>query len=190
MSAGGRTPSGGGGAEKPARAAARALLDRIGEHWDRATSRHHPTADVAARQVYDEMLRTSPENPAAFVREKLFDLWRNRFLTRLQNDTALRADLRNQAAISVWRSGDRLSIESITPAGSFVSIKLDVDHSAEGLSKATYRAISEGSFQPLVGLVRSASLTFVTQRENRNVLETLRNKNEAMGQVMQRPPRR
>lgn len=159
-----------------------ALAARIEKHWREATPPGYPTAEAAARRTYEQLQRERPRNPTEFVRDRLFRTWRNRFVTRVLKDRSLVTALQRHAGIRVRKEGTKFTVRSLTDRGTFAEVALNIDHYTEALAQSVSRAISTGSFAPLVSVVDSANLAFLFGRENQVAVEALRAVLRVMGQ--------
>lgn len=140
---------------------------------------------TAAGRVFRELRKRRPSNPNKFVRERLYNLWRNRALRRIYRDAQLRAELREQAGIIVGRNPKTgtisLHIRTQGHGGRRVRTPIDFDHGQIRHADAVADAIRTGDFSHLVSTVASSNLQLMTGRENRNFIEALREALRAMG---------
>jgi hypothetical protein len=167
------------------------VVRRIRSHWDAAVSRVGGAAQTA-QQVFARLRATRPANPNTWVREKLFDAWRQRAMRRIYNDQALVRDLKEQFGIIIGknpRTGTismHIRTKSLTSGGR-VQTPLDFDHATIGHANAVAEALRTNDFRRLISTVDSSNLQLLTGRENRNFIEALREAEREMG-VLVTPP--
>jgi hypothetical protein len=160
---------------RDAQDAARDLIAKMKGHWDSAL----PDAQTRAatlQAVFDELqaeLKRNPNvNPSRFVRKKLFDPWRQRFMKRLGRDAALRAELRGATGIELLMDSDvpKFSLK-IKVGGKEINFGFDVDHAETRLSDAVRNAKRP---EDLLSVIESDGMQLLTPRENRIQIESLR----------------
>src|SRR5438105_5008614 len=128
---------------------------------------------MVLKSVFDELqaaLKRDPNlNPSKFVRAKLFNEWRKRFMKRLGADRALAADLRAAAGIDIITDADvpRFSLK-LKVGKTQVEIGFDVDHAETRLTDAVRNAKRP---EDLLSVIDSEGMQLLTPRENRIQIE-------------------
>lgn len=154
---------------------ANSLIAKMKVHWDAALPEGQTRAN-AMRSVFDkleaERKRDKDLNPSRFVRKKLFDPWRVRFMKRLGRDAALRSELSSAAGIELLMDSDvpKFSLK-LDVGGKEVKIGFDVDHAETRLSDAVRTAKTP---EDLLSVIESDGMQLLTPRENRIQIEALR----------------
>lgn len=166
-----------------------ALSRQLLKVWDQALP---PKKDLEAtlKAVFDELrdaLAHDPELRAGeFVRKKLFDNWRGRFMRRLHKDSALVKRLKDEAGIVVEKVGDdpHLVVDLMIDNKPY-RMGLDIDHSEVQLAEAVQAALNAGSHEPLSGVVRGSGLQLSSPDQNRTVFNVLRGRLRAEAELAQ-----
>lgn len=158
---------------------------RIRSHWDAAVSRVGGAAQTA-QQVFERLKAARPANPNTWVREKLYDAWRERAMRRIYNDQALVRELKEKFGIIVGKNPKTGTISmhirtKPLTSGGRVQTPLDFDRATIGHANAVAEALATNDFRRLISTVDSSNLQLLTGRENRNFIEALRNAEKEMG---------
>lgn len=155
------------------------LRKRLARHWDEALPRRgKQTAEQAALDVLTKLQKapsmTGTTN--ANVRDRFFDLWRERFLKRVAKDPDLILDLEVQAGVVFARGTGANAFRVLVrdEAGKLAFVGLDLDHAVIRHEDAVMRALRTNDASLLVSTVDSANLQLMTGRENQYVIEALR----------------
>jgi len=155
------------------------LRRRLREHWDNALPRRgKQTAQQAALDLLTKLTKEPPPEGSlnSTLRDRFFNNWRKRFLKRVGRDEALLRDLEVHAGI-VFGSEDAPSAFCVVvrnDAGRTSLVGLDLDHAVIRHEDAVARAFQTGDASLLTSTVDSANLQLMTARENRYVIERLR----------------
>lgn len=160
---------------RDAQDAASGLISKMKRHWDAALP-DGQTRAATLKAVFDDLqaeLKRNPKlNPSRFVRKKLFDQWRKRFMKRLGRDSALRAELRAATGIELLMDSEvpKFSL-TLKVGGKEISFGFDVDHAETRLSDAVRDAKRP---EDLLSVIDSDGMQLLTPLENRTQIEALR----------------
>ena len=160
---------------RKAQGAANDLIAGMKKHWDDALP-NGVSRDALLTSVFDdlkaEQKRNPSVNPSRFVRKKLFDPWRERFMKRLGADRALTAKLHKATGIEILLDSDvpKFSL-TLHVNRTEVKIGFDVDHAETRLSDAVREAKRPDD---LLSVIESEGMQLLTPRENRVQIEALR----------------
>lgn len=153
------------------------ILQRIRRHWDEALP-PGMTREQAVEDVMQRFWVEVPERPNRWIREHLFDNWRDRAVRRIGGDPQLVRDLREHAGIIIARRppSGRFSLRLRTrlPDGSMTHTWLNFDHARIGHSEAVIDAYELDDARNLLSTVSSDNLRLLTARENQVVIEAYR----------------
>ena len=158
------------------------IMRRLAEHWDSALPRRgQENLAEAVLRVFNRVQRRAPDNINRYVRRILFSLWRRRFITRVNRDPQLVADLASAGIIfrrSPGRGRNSFSLRAEIN-GETHWIGLDIDHAFTRHEDAIIRAFDPATpraeaLASLESTVSSSNLQFLTARENQVAIEALR----------------
>lgn len=160
------------------------LRHRLEAHWARALPRRgKQTAEDTAMELLKEVSKEGLTGGAANreIREKFLNRWRERFLRSVAKDTELVKDMRTQAGVifnpNPGPKGNSFGVPFRDANGGVSLVGLDVDHAIVGHSEAVIDALRTGDSRFLTSAVDAKNLQLLTQRENRNFIETIRTDN-------------
>lgn len=152
-------------------------IERIWNQARQRTIERDQTLENALQGLKAAMKKNAELSPGKYMRKRLFDPWRKRFMEDLFADKEFLTLLESETGIQV--------IESAAGTPSFALkirvgdvdqvIGMDIDHAEEGLAIAARDALTSGP-QALLPIVEGRALQFTTPRENEILLEFFRNK--------------
>jgi len=158
----------------PARQQAHTLRFRLGVLFNKAMPAGE-TRRTVLRDVMRRLRLAKAENPslnaADWLREKLFDEWRIRFMDAVARDLDLVRKLRDQAGLRVVRNPSGSTAFEVWDGSSWKGI--DLDHTPESLSETASHAVHADELEALVS---AQNITLTSPWENRVVLEKIRNR--------------
>lgn len=175
-------------AVRAAEQSAAELSATLATYWQRAAPEGQ-TAAQAVKKVYDDLVRAmagkKPPNPTDFVREALFNPWRERFfqqfmeggsvrpeceafLERLQRSTGLQL-LPGATSQASPRFGVALSVGEVRKW-----LEMDIDHAEQDLAVAVAQALKQGDARLLRPVVEASSLQLSSARQNRYLFHAFR----------------
>lgn len=158
-----------------AQGAANELITEMKAHWDKAIPTGRTRSDLL-KSAFDELtgaLKKDPQlNPSRFIREKLFDPWRQRFMKRLGADRGLVSKLRSATGVEILTDSatPRFSLQ-LKVGNKQVELGFDVDHAETRLSDAVRSAKRPDDLRSVID---SDGMQLLTPRENRLQIEALR----------------
>lgn len=160
---------------RKAQATANKLIASMKGHWDAALPAGQTRAAVL-KSVFDELQaelkRNRMLNPSRFVRQKLFDPWRRRFMRRLGADAALRSELHAATGIEILTDSDVPKfLMKLKMSKQEITFGFDVDHAEKRLSDAVRSAKRP---EDLLSVIESDGMQLLTPSENRRQIEALR----------------
>lgn len=157
---------------------AASIAARLRAHWDAALPRGVQNSLDAAQRVFDELKRVRPANPNTWVRNKLYEAWRKRAMRRINADTTLVRDLKEQGGIIVGRNPQTdtitMHIRTKGPNAQRLQTHVDFDHGIVRHEDAVSEALRLNDSRLLISTIDGANLQLMTARENRNFIEALR----------------
>jgi hypothetical protein len=159
---------------REAQDAANKLIAAMKQHWDDAVPSGETRASLL-KKVYAEYraeLKVRPDTSPQFIRAKLFDPWRKRFMASLGKDAALIAELRTATGIGIVTESGVTKFELRLKMGNTqAKLGFDVDHAETRLSDAVRNAKRP---EDLLSVIDSDGMQLLTPRENRREIEALR----------------
>ena len=161
---------------------ARGLSDELLVVWNDALPRRRELDSLlrdTLKALEEAIGRDAGLNATRFIRTRLFDPWRDRFMTRLAAKDDLVSRLSSEAGLEVVKGSGKSARPRFemhwSVDGKPLTVGIDIDHAEVRLEEAVKRALGPPRDPTaLLPIVRGESLQLTEPRQNRAVFEWLR----------------
>lgn len=170
---------------REAQRVARGLSEELLKVWNAALPRRREIdalLEDTLRKLEAAIAADPGLNPTRYVRTRLFDPWRDRFMTRLAAHEDLVRRLSGEAGLEVVKGSGKQARPRLemhwSIDGKPLVVGIDVDHAEVRLEEAVQHALGPPrNPAALMPIVRGESLQLTEPRQNRAVFEWVRREN-------------